>query len=156
MRKVASPLLSVEDALSRIVAWLRNPSRDAYASRREPIALMLDVQQVLKEAVAEEIRAYQLANPQQGPTSYAYDTDTNAGPFHSAAWELCRRGILRPRVFRGTSSDAPAFGTYFDVTPYGQESLTAVLQGCGPPTGRAAGAAARWSRSMPGGSPPGA
>ena len=96
---VPLPLMTVEDALSLLVAWLRNSSRDPHAVQRELIVSTLDLQSALSAVISERLRREQAASS-RGMTTHILDFDTNAEPSHAAAWELCRRGVLRPRVFR--------------------------------------------------------
>ena len=45
--------------------------------------------------------------------------------FYAAAWDLCRRGIIRPGVFqlRAQATDEGSAGGGFSVTPFGREWL---------------------------------
>lgn len=124
MPDVQLPLLSADDAMARIVAWLRDPRRDPNAARAEPIANEFELGQVLGAAINERIDEMRRQSPTLGMVSYRGDLVTNAAPFHTAVWELCRKGILRPAAHLSNGRDpAPPFGWRFAVTPYGAKWL---------------------------------
>src|SRR5687768_3477384 len=125
MPDLSLPFIAVEDALVRIVRWLRNPNRDPYAVNREPVASELNLRAVVDAAFSDQVRAHQAANPTQGMTMYRHNyADPNVAAYHAAAWDLCRRGILYPKP-AVDAQHAPAAGWFFVVTPYGRSWLEA-------------------------------
>ena len=123
MPELSLPYIEVEDALRRIVRWLRDPNRDPHAVRRQPIADELDLRAVIAAAFTETNRRHQQDHPVRGMQRFInrWD-DPNAAAFHAATWDLCRRGILYPRPEQEPQSAAAA-GWYFSVTPYGRSWL---------------------------------
>lgn len=118
--------LTVEDATARIIAWLRNPNREPNAVHRPAIAEQFTITRVIEAALSERMDEMRRRNQPQGMTAYRLDTNTNAGPFHTAAWDLCRKGVLRPVAQEGFHGNPPpAFGYQFAVTPYGHHWLAA-------------------------------
>lgn len=61
-------------------------------------------------------------------TSYEFDLVTNTEPFYEAAWQLCRRGILRPGVSlpRQIQAGSEIVGSRFALTSFGKTWLEQV------------------------------
>jgi hypothetical protein len=124
MPVIRLPHTTVEDAMDRILAWVRNPQRDPFAVRPEPIASEFHLSQVLSGLFSEQIEAYRRTNQLRGMAQFEHDETTNVAPYHVALWELCRKGILRPAAIRPVDNPEP-FGWRFAVTPYGEQWLGA-------------------------------
>ena len=126
MPELSLPFITVEDALARIVAWLRNPNRDAHAVNREPISSELDLRAVVDAVFSDQVRVHQAAHPTQGMTMYRHNyADPGLGAYHAAAWDLCRRGIIHPKPT--VDAQYPSLpGWFFVVTPYGRTWLETV------------------------------
>ena len=122
MPDITLPLLTVEDAMERIVSWLRDPRRDPRAMHPEAIASEFSLSQIFSAIMSERIEEYRRASSVQGIMTFRQDDQTNAAPFHVATWELCRKGILRPAALP-PSAAPPPFGWRFAVTPYGRRWL---------------------------------
>jgi hypothetical protein len=103
------------DALLFIVDLLRNASPSLYSSYGYDIYIPHVIREYLRASgITDEL---QLANTRlQGRLSV---------PFYSAAWELCRRGIIRPGVhtlWEQATLDGSA-GNGYAVTPFGRQWL---------------------------------
>lgn len=105
-------LLAQEDALKLLIRLLRQPHHGDYGSYGYEIYLPallrhhLETQGILRFDQDKHLRGMM-------PT------------FYDAAWELCRRGILRPGV-RGWGEQATAAGASGDgytITPFGKQWL---------------------------------
>ncbi len=105
-------MLTQADATTLLVRWLRQPDHGAYGSYGYGIylpALVLvhlakqGIQPGQQEVVLREMM----------PMLYA------------AAWDLCRRGILRPgiRAFDAQATADGASGNGYTITPFGQQWL---------------------------------
>lgn len=105
--------MTEEDAANLLISWLREPDHGGYSSygydiyvphlvRQHFSAQFRDDSQRLEETLREHI-------PQ----------------FYAAAWELCRRGILRPGVNRlnAQATDEGNAGAGYSITPFGQRWL---------------------------------
>ena len=94
-----------------------------------------------EDAVNLIVHVLAMPEPPMGYSSYGYDLyipnairmhtqdasemDKISPVFFDAAWELCRRGILRPgvRKLRSQATDEGSAGAGFSVTPFGREWL---------------------------------
>ena len=97
---------TTEDALKYIVEYLRNPPQSSYAKYGYGVYLPNIVR-----AFAPQLSE---GSPQQAALSR---------PFLDAAWELCRRGIIRPGVteFHKQATQDGSAGSGFSVTPFGRQ-----------------------------------
>jgi hypothetical protein len=125
------PLFTVEDALARIIEWLRTKHRkEKQRLWEDEQARSFDIREMLKEIVEEHRRAESAKRPRSGPTVTQLEYKKNSGSFHTAAWELVRRGILRPQARESQHGYPPAdFGWFFVTTEYGRRWLAALTGG---------------------------
>jgi hypothetical protein len=107
-----------EDALKFLIKCLREPTRRNYANYGYDVY------------ISSIIRAYLrvTGSKVQGPDVERefHTTGKELSPhFYAAAWELARRGILRPgvRIMGAQSTDEGSAGNGFSVTPFGQRWL---------------------------------
>lgn len=102
-----------EDATNLLVSWLREPDHGAYASYGYDIYVPHVVRQHLSAEFRSDIQGLELELRGLIPQFYA------------AAWELCRRGILRPGVNRlnAQATHEGSAGAGYSVTPFGQRWL---------------------------------
>jgi hypothetical protein len=104
--------MNTEDATNFLVLWMRQPSNDGYSDYGYDVY------------IPNVIRAFQRhtgADPDDRQRA------RNLSPhFYAGAWELCRRGIIRPGI-RIMDEQAPAEGNAgngYSVTPFGRQWLS--------------------------------
>ena len=101
--------MTEEDTANLLISWLRQPDHGDYASHGYDIY----VPNLVRQHLSAEYRS-----DQQGLEQRLRELIPQ---FYAAAWELCRRGILRPGV---NSLDAQATlegsaGAGYSITPFG-------------------------------------
>lgn len=127
MNEVQLPIFTVEDALARTIAWLRDSGREPTARHRDSIAKTFNLQQVLDAVASQEYERLKALYPRQGITVTQFNTEKNDAPFHTAAWELVRRGVVRPIARKSRPGEsAPEFGWLFATTDYGIRWLSSL------------------------------
>lgn len=105
-----------DDAISFLLDFARSPRSDGYTSYGYEVYLPNVVHFFRREVLQSRDHGF-LADDQQGVAL--------SPVFLDAAWELCRRGILRPGLRRigGQSSADGASGLGFSLTASGRERL---------------------------------
>ena len=103
--------MNVEDAEKVIVDWIKNKMQLSTYSR---YGYDVYIRNVIRESVPVDLQAKQpeiKALNELSPT------------FYGAAWELCRRGILRPgtTTYNGQVVSEGCGGAGFSITPFGWE-----------------------------------
>lgn len=118
------PPMTEEDALGRILSWLKNPRRNTDPMSRPNFGHDLYVTNVIDECLTEVMREYRQRHS-GGMISYQTDPVTNSAPFYGAAWNLCLRGILHPdpTKFDSRYNTSAIIGAGFSITPYGKKWL---------------------------------
>jgi len=109
----AKPEVHIDDASAFIVDWIRKPrSADGYSSYGYEVYLPNIISTYLTEIERDTTHHSQLRNSLRA---------REVSPaFYEAAWELCRRGVLRPGVQRlGGQSDGGT-GDGYCVTAVGR------------------------------------
>src|SRR4051794_20244052 len=109
--------MNIDDAVTILVRFMRSrPAGSMHAYGYE-----IYVPEMIRDLVREQSKAQGMdldaeVNRQKG---------TLAPSFAAAAWELCRRGILRPGVFGlgSQSTDQGSAGFGYTVTPFGRQWL---------------------------------
>lgn len=120
-RQIILPVIPEEDALGFIIAWLKSPQQ-----YNNSTGLLTDGTFYLPDVITAYLQRLmadeQRRNPPQGMTSYELDHVKNSSPFYDAAWQLCRRSILRPGISfsRQIQTGGEIVGARFAVTPYGK------------------------------------
>jgi hypothetical protein len=113
-----------EDALKYLIAGLRKGSDD-YSSGYSNYGYDLYLPNLMRAyATLEEHNAERIFG---GVTSRIEQRIRELSPhFFAAAWELCRRGIIRPgiRVLGAQSTDDGSAGNGYSVTPFGRVWLS--------------------------------
>jgi len=106
-------LVTDEDATNLLVSWLREPDHGSYGSYGYDIYVPHLVRQHLLAEFRNDAQGLELELRELIPQFYA------------AAWELCRRGILRPGVNRlnAQATDEGNAGAGYSVTPFGHRWL---------------------------------
>lgn len=100
-----------EDALSFLIEYLRDPSRE----KPQNDGADLDI-----KAVAWAYMVKHEGVPSSGRIdSHEARVETRAEPFTNAAWQLCRIGVLRPGQ-RGSPVNAAAYAQFYAFTDYGR------------------------------------
>lgn len=98
-----------DDALKILISWLRNPPRRDFQTYGYEVYLP-----GLMRAYAQEI----------GVDQHLRDESVAewSPHFYAAAWELCRRGILRPGIMRIglQATEDGGSGNGYSITPFGR------------------------------------
>lgn len=123
-RRLQLPPMTEEDALARILSWLKSPRRNSDPMSRPNYGHDLYVPNVIEECLSELMREDRQRNP-VGMIQYETDSLTNSEPFYGAAWDLCRRGVLHPNVtkFDSRYNTSMIIGAGFTITAYGEKWL---------------------------------
>jgi hypothetical protein len=110
---MAQPL-DVEDAIQFMVRYIRAGRRSEYGTYGYGIYLVNLVRDYLKDSGTDNLE--QDLSRRDAELSRV---------FYAAAWELCRRGVLRPglRTFRGQATEEGGSGQGYSVTPLGEAWL---------------------------------
>lgn len=108
--------MEVDDAISYIVDFLRNPrAPSGYSSTGYDITLQILLICYLREV--ENCPEY-IQYPQDCPGSREASM-----AFYDAAWELCRRGILRPSV-RHVGEPGTSDSSGYSITQFGRHWIS--------------------------------
>ena len=114
-----------ENALKVLVDWLRSP---------DPAALPYYGYDIY---VPNVIRLY-LRNKMNSASTITEDKELEQlfPVFANAAWELCRRGVLRPGInnYRAQVTDVGSAGSGFSVTSFGRQWLSEAQEDIFVPT----------------------
>jgi hypothetical protein len=107
--QAATPRLTQADATKLLIGWLRKPNYGAYSRYGYGVYLPSLVRTYLQSRGVAHFDVDQEL-PGMMPMLYA------------AAWDLCRRGILRPGVesYLGQATADGASGNGYSVTPFGE------------------------------------
>ena len=122
-QEVKLPRLTEEEALRRIINWLKGAGKKAldpvnYPNYGHELYIPNVVFQCLHEVKEEDSGG----NP-TGMRAYAMNLyQPEAAPFYDAVWTLCRNGILRPNP-PNRSANGLDLGQGFTVTSYGKKWL---------------------------------
>lgn len=125
MANLSLPEYTQEEALSKILNYLRNP--ESYSFNMPDYGNDLYIPKVIINCVHElQVEQYDknsTPNQNRNPILIEdYHNPTNSGSFYDAAWNLCTRGILRPAVaYPYEQIGIPGAG--FKLTSYGKEWL---------------------------------
>jgi len=103
--------MNTEDAANFLIGWIRNPSTGGCSNYGYDIYLPNVIRAYLRNTGANEDdrRATRELSPH----------------FYAAAWELCRRGIIRPgvNIMGAQSTDDGGAGNGYSITPFGSQWL---------------------------------
>ena len=111
-----------DDALKYVISGLRKG--DAYhTSGYSSYGYDLYLPNLMREFATAE--AGQTAKTASGQDNIELRIRQLSPSFFAAAWELCRRGILRPgiRTLEAQSTDAGSAGCGYSITPFGRQWL---------------------------------
>lgn len=112
---VKIPTHNEEDALARIVEWLRSTKKRTYPQ----MSADLHIPDLL-HGIQEEVRRNTPALQRAG--GYTMDPQSNVDGFYAAAWSLVARTVLRP-----VSTSQLTIGSTFALTEYGRRWIEATL-----------------------------
>ncbi|MBI3549875.1 MAG: hypothetical protein HY078_12630 [Elusimicrobia bacterium] len=117
MKTVTGPANNEEDAFHAIVQCLRCSESKKYADYGYELYLPKVIEEYLeplRKMAPHDVYAVQRAIPEYSPA------------FRAAAWNLCRRGVLRPgtRIHGGQTTDEGSGGSGYSLTPTGKEWLS--------------------------------
>lgn len=103
--------MKIEDAEALLIRWVREKPSTPYSSYGYDIYLPNVMRWALSQGGQEESLAI---DRQMGPISPV---------FYSAAWELCRRGIIRPgvREYQQQATPDGSAGNGYSITPFGRQ-----------------------------------
>lgn len=101
--------MNQEDATKVIIEWLRNPDHGEFGSYGYDVYLPHLLRKYLRRQTMEEEKVEQ--------TLSEWMPD-----FYAAAWDLCRRGIIRPGVYayQAQSTEGGNAGDGYSITPFGR------------------------------------
>jgi len=110
--QASSTTLKQPDATALLIKWLRKPDHGQYGSYGYGVY------------VPNLARVY-LENNGTSQTELAKRVGEMMPMLYAAAWELCRRGILRPGVeaYLGQGTSGGAAGDGYSITPFGKTWL---------------------------------
>ena len=110
---------------ARIISALRNPRRRD-PGREPEYGYDLYIPSLLYDLLGEQRRS---EPHMQGAGAYLMNTKDNSGPFYTAAWTLCLRGVLLPGAVHPNPSDSGrpptgiVLGGGFNLTGFGKKWL---------------------------------
>lgn len=103
--------MNIEDAERRIIRWIREQPTAEFSSFGYDVYLSNVIRWHLRETRNSD------------PQAIESDIETLWPTFAAAAWELCRRGVIRPgvRQLRDQSTDQGNAGEGYSITPFGTQ-----------------------------------
>lgn len=103
--------MNIEDAERLLIRWIREQPRTEYSSYGYDVYLSNVIRWHLRQSGVSDREAVESAIESLWPT------------FVAAAWELCRRGVIRPGVrrLREQSTDQGSAGEGYSITPFGTQ-----------------------------------
>lgn len=104
--------ISQEDTTKLLIEWLREPDYGAHTQYGYDIYL------------PSLIRTY-LTKRQVDHFEIEKTLEQLSSQFYNAAWELCRRGIIRPGIatYGNQATNDGNAGNGYSITPFGQKWL---------------------------------
>ncbi len=117
------PILTPEDALGRLRAWLKAHLAANRRSHTIHQRFQFSINTVIQE-VLQELQHQHRTENSEGMIIYQRDPFPNSAPFHDAVWELCGRGIARPALVRSSDHEVRFTGLEFVLTAYGERWVT--------------------------------
>ena len=103
--------MNIEDAELLIIRWIREKPKAEYSNYGYDVYLSNVIRWHLHQSGERDRPAVEQSIPILWPT------------FVAAAWELCRRGVIRPgvRQLREQSTDQGSAGEGYSITPFGAQ-----------------------------------
>lgn len=126
-QEIKLPQLTEEEALRRIINWLKGSRRNSFNPISSPdYGHELYIPNVIGECFKDVIEEEKRRNPSTGMRQYSMNLhQKEASSFYDAVWTLCRNGILRPDP-PSPNSNGEDSGRGFTVTAYGKKWLSEV------------------------------
>lgn len=111
--------MNEHDALTYLVDWLRRMP----ATRFPNFGYELYIPNVLREFLRQRDKA---VPEHQVEEHFQRDAPQVSSAFYSAAWNLCRRGILRPgiKAYGEQATNDGSGGNGYSLTPFGRQWLS--------------------------------
>ncbi len=108
-------MINVDDATSYLLSYIRDPRPGGYATYGYDFYIPNVIDAYVRESNPHDAE-YRRDSPQAKELSPA---------FYAAAWDLCRRGIIRPgvRMMGAQATAAGRGGDGYSVTPFGRQWL---------------------------------
>jgi hypothetical protein len=105
--------MNQEDATNLLIQWMRKPGQIQYSSYGYGIYLPSMIRAYLQ---SQGVRDHEQENGLREMIPH----------FYAAAWDLCRRGILRPGVhsYMAQSTNDGNAGNGYSITPFGEKWLS--------------------------------
>ena len=103
--------MHIEDAERLIIRWIREKPKSDYSNFGYDVYLSNLIRWYLEESSERDRQAIEQSIPNLWPT------------FVAAAWELCRRGVIRPgvRQLNTQSTEHGSAGEGYSITPFGAQ-----------------------------------
>jgi len=107
--------MNVDDATSYLLSYIREPRSGGHASYGYDVYIPNVIDAYVREHNPPDV-PHQWNSPQSRELSPA---------FYAAAWDLCRRGIIRPgvRIMGAQATANGSGGDGYSVTPFGEQWL---------------------------------
>lgn len=134
MPNIALAKMTEEEALTRVIAWLKPQSslRRFNSPDVQTYGHDLYIPALVNALLCE--MSSQLPRPQMGITRTYFDQNLNTEELYAAAWNLCRRGVMYPSSSplgrQIEYSQIPGAG--FMLTEYGEQWLSGLENECVP------------------------
>ena len=103
--------MNIEDAEKVIIRWISEGSRTPYSNYGYDVYIPNIIRSLLREKGIDADRE-------------GYEEKKELSPFfYAAAWELCRRGIIRPgvNIIDAQATDDGSSGNGYSITPFGKK-----------------------------------
>ncbi len=103
--------MNIEDVEKIIIQWVRDGSKTRYSNYGYDIYIPNVIRAFLSEKGIDAERDGYMQKKELSPLFYA------------AAWELCRRGIIRPgvNIIDAQATDDGSGGNGYSITPFGEQ-----------------------------------
>jgi hypothetical protein len=105
--------MNQEDATNLLIQWLRSPNHGGWSSYGYEVYLPAMIREHLR---SQGIQHHEQENNLREMIPH----------FYAAAWDLCRRGILRPGVhsYMAQATADGSAGNGYSITPFGEKWLS--------------------------------
>jgi serine/threonine protein kinase len=126
-QEIQLPKLTEEDAIRRIIKWLKSSKEDFYRSVNSPnYGHELYIPDVIIQSYQDVIDADKKKNPVTGMRQYSMNLESpETSVFYDAAWVLYQEGLLRPNPPNPHANGAD-INKGFTVTSKGKKWLSQV------------------------------
>ena len=118
--------MNVEDATSYMLSYIRTPRVGGYSSYGYDVYIPNVIDAYIRDK-----------NTNSSNHQWNSDEARRLSPaFYAAAWDLCRRGIIRPgvRIMGAQATESGSSGDGYSVTPFGKQWLDEGIEDSYVPT----------------------